>query len=47
MTADTLIFRLMHAACILKGMCGNEPDNRDPAMARDWMVETPTDLKLT
>ena len=36
MNADTLIFRLMHAACILKGMCGNEPDKRDPAMVRDW-----------
>ena len=36
MNADTLIFRLMHAACTLKGMCGNEPDKRSPEMVREW-----------
>ena len=36
MNADTMIFRLFHAATMLKGMCGNEPDKRDPSMVRDW-----------
>jgi hypothetical protein len=31
-----MIFRLLHAANVLKGMCGNEPDKRDPAMIRNW-----------
>ncbi len=38
MNSDTMIFRLFHAATMLKGMCGNEPDKRDPSMVRDWAV---------
>ena len=36
MNSDTLIFRLTRALSIMQGMCGNEPDKRDPSMVRDW-----------
>jgi hypothetical protein len=32
----TLIYRLTNAIHILKGMCGDEPDKRDPAMIAAW-----------
>ena len=36
MTDTTLIFRLTRAIGIMQGLCGNEPDKRDPAMVREW-----------
>ncbi|MAH49712.1 hypothetical protein CMI37_28065 [Candidatus Pacearchaeota archaeon] len=42
--ADTLIFRLTHALGTMQGLCGNEPDKRDPAMVREW--DTCNEIRL-